>query len=53
MGVSWTPDQFWEYVGGLAGEFEAGQMRDMLAARGLRIVACGGDPGQPVDEHDT
>jgi hypothetical protein len=37
----WTPDQFWEYVGGYAGEFEAGQMRDTLAERGLQIVDTG------------
>lgn len=33
----WTPDQFWEYVGGLAGDFERDQMRDMLAKRGLAL----------------
>lgn len=35
---AWTPAGYWEYVGGLAGEFEADQMRDMLAQRGLQIV---------------
>lgn len=40
----WTPDQFWEYVGGLAGEFEAGQMRDMLAARWLSITSTHRSP---------
>jgi len=37
--IAWTPDQFWEYVGGLVGEFEAGQMRDMLAAKGLAVTS--------------
>jgi len=35
----WTPEQFWEYVEGLAGDFNAGQMRDMLAERGLSLAA--------------
>jgi hypothetical protein len=28
---TWTPEEYWEYVGGLTGEFERDQMRDMLA----------------------
>lgn len=39
----WTPDQFWEYVSGLAGEHERDQMRGTLAERGLRIVGIGDD----------
>lgn len=37
--INWTPEQFWEYVEGLAGDFNAGQMRDMLAERGLGLAA--------------
>lgn len=48
----WTVDGYWEYVGGLAGEFEADQMRDMLAQKGLRIVGVS-DPAytawQPME----
>jgi len=36
--TAWTPEQFWEYVGGLAGEHEAGQMRDTLQHVGLLLV---------------
>lgn len=39
MSRTWTPEQFWDFVGGLAGEFERDQMRDALAERGLQIVA--------------
>lgn len=39
MVKKWTPEQFWEYVEGLAGDFNAGQMRDMLAERGLSLAA--------------
>ena len=37
--IKWTPEQFWEYVEGLAGDFNAGQMREMLAERGLSLAA--------------
>ena len=36
--TAWTPEQFWEYVGGLAGEQEAGQMQDTLLHVGLSLV---------------
>ncbi len=39
MSEKWTPEQFWEYVEGLTGDFNAGQMRDMLAERGLSLAA--------------
>lgn len=42
IGAAWTPDQFWEYVGGLVGEFEAGQIRDMLAPKGLALTSTDG-----------
>lgn len=35
----WSPDQFWQYVEGLAGDHEAGQMREMLASQGLQLVS--------------
>ena len=36
--TKWTPEQFWEYVGGLAGEWEGNEMRRMLSERGLSVV---------------
>lgn len=36
--TTWTPEQFWEYVAGLAGDFESSQMNAMLAERGLLIA---------------
>lgn len=35
---SWSSDQFWQFVEGLAGDFEAKQMRDELTERGLAII---------------
>jgi hypothetical protein len=37
-GGTWEPADFWKFVSGLAGEFEADQMRDMLAQSGLQVV---------------
>ncbi|MGM4891220.1 hypothetical protein [Tardiphaga sp. 839_C3_N1_4] len=39
MSEKWTQEQFWEYVEGLTGDFKAGQMREMLAERGLSLAA--------------
>jgi hypothetical protein len=38
--VEWTPEQFLEFVEGLAGEWRADQIRVTLAERGLVIVAA-------------
>jgi hypothetical protein len=37
---TWMPEQFWEYVGGLAGDWEAEQMRRMMQERGLTLAAA-------------
>lgn len=52
-GKTWTRAEYWQYVGGLAGAFEADQMRDTLAERGLRIVGIGDDAYEvlPCDVH--
>jgi hypothetical protein len=36
--MTWTPEQFWEYVGGLVSNWERDQMRNMLTSKGLTIV---------------
>lgn len=36
--TKWTPEQFWEYVAGYTGEFEAGAIRDMMRDRGLMLT---------------
>jgi hypothetical protein len=36
--TQWTPDQFWEYVGGLVGDFERVHMRDMMEEHGLSVL---------------
>lgn len=41
---TWTPEGYWEFVKGLAGEHEAQQMRDMMAERGLVLASAQADP---------
>jgi hypothetical protein len=42
MPQHWTPEEYWEYVGGLAGDFERDQMRTMLSERGLVVGSAQG-----------
>jgi len=37
MTDKWTPEQFWEFVAGYAGDYESAQMRDMMTERGLTL----------------
>jgi hypothetical protein len=37
--MTWTPDQFWEFVEGYTGAFEAGQIREILQGEGLAVVS--------------
>ena len=46
MSEKWTPEQFWEFMKGYTGEFEAGQIRDMLDDSGL-ILAVAPTPIMP------
>lgn len=40
--MTWTPDQFWEFVEGYTGAFEAGQIREILQGEGLAVVSLRG-----------
>lgn len=47
--MTWTPEQYWEFVGGLAGDFERDQMRDALDQHGLRVADVAAGPIQSED----
>ncbi|MGM4987376.1 hypothetical protein [Tardiphaga sp. 841_E9_N1_2] len=50
MSGKWTPEQFWEFMKGYTGEFEAGQIRDMLDDSGLilAVAPSAQEPGAAV-----
>jgi hypothetical protein len=47
--MTWTPDQFWEFVEGYTGAFEAGQIREILQGEGLAVVSLQGSVVVPVE----
>lgn len=36
---TWTPEQYWEYVGGLTDDFTLLQLRETLKERGLAVTS--------------